>query len=495
MLKQSWSQYFLSSCLLLVLLVSYRPVQAMTTVDVMIVYTQGVEDHYRGNHATRFSHLIETSNTIFRDSGVSAQLRLVHAHKVDYTDRNDSRTALTHITRASHSAFTNIETIRKQHGADMVVFYRPYNREHKSCGIAWIGGYKSGGRFTDYHKQFMYSHTSISTCGDYVTAHELGHNLGLRHSRKQDGVGGTTAYALGHGVNSQFTTIMAYQSVFNVDYWSGKVYKFSNPDLRCKGLPCGVARNQNNGADARYALNMTMPQVAEFYESVTHNKKNSGNNTGGNTGDKTLLERLEAAKKALEEANKVVTQKTSDREVAIKALRESRAALKLARNDNRASKIKLRDTLKRYKKHANLAKRSAKVADRMADAANKTKNAQRRTNLLAKHQRAVALYNKHNDSAKQLQSSLSSLTTAAQSNQAALRSALEAFKQDRSTVSTHTKALKASRIEARQAKKRVAALDRQYRRSKSGSDTASDMMLAATDIELDASMLEVVMQR
>jgi hypothetical protein len=59
---------------------------------------------------------------------------------------------------------------------------------------------------------------------------------------------------------------MAYQSEFNVDYWTGKLYKFSNPELTCKGVPCGVSRtNTTSGADAHYALNITGPQIEKFY--------------------------------------------------------------------------------------------------------------------------------------------------------------------------------------------------------------------------------------
>jgi peptidyl-Asp metalloendopeptidase len=245
---------------------------ASTVIDVLVVYTKGTTDLYGSDPTTRFNQLIQVSNQIYRDSGVALELRLVKSLLVDYSDDTDATLALNDITYAKDPAFSGIAALRDQVKADMVIFYRPYKISHGSCGIAWIGGSAQGNFSNPEWKKYMYAHVAISSCGDYVTAHELGHNMGLKHSRKQDGVGGTFPYALGYGVENQFTTIMAYQTSFNVDYWEGKLYKFSNPDLLCKGLPCGIDRSDaQNGADARYALNFTGPQIAKFNIGIAAN--------------------------------------------------------------------------------------------------------------------------------------------------------------------------------------------------------------------------------
>ena len=236
-------------------------------IDILVVYTDSTAAKYGGDPSARINQLFQVTNQIYRDSNVDLEIRVAGTLKVDYTDENSAEEALNDITFTRQPAFNSVAAMRDKVNADMVIFYRSYKEVHGVCGLAWTGGVDTEGNFSDPSlKNFMYAHIAFDTCGDFMTAHELGHNMGLRHSRKQDGKGGTFPYALGHGENNKFTTIMAYQSAFNVDYWEGKVYKFSSPALDCKGSPCGVDRKDPvNGADAVYTLNITAPQIANFF--------------------------------------------------------------------------------------------------------------------------------------------------------------------------------------------------------------------------------------
>lgn len=271
-MKQSWLRVIVALSLIHF---SWALKAATNTIDVLVLYNSDLAAQYSGDANTRIQHLINVTNQIYLDSNIDLELNLVHSQLVSYSTTGDSEVALNKMTNGE-APFQSISSMRETYGADMVVFMRPYDSSHNSCGIAWIGGYNSNGNMTSW-ENYMMSHVSATTCGDYVTAHELGHNMGLRHSRLQDGSGGTFPYALGHGVVGDFTTIMAYQSSFNVDYVNGKIYKFSSPDLTCNGQPCGVNRgNASSGADAVYTLGITAPQIANFYGAT--------NNGNGGTG-------------------------------------------------------------------------------------------------------------------------------------------------------------------------------------------------------------------
>ncbi|WP_163833587.1 zinc-dependent metalloprotease [Spartinivicinus ruber] len=279
----------------LLTLVSSASVASQTEIDVLVLYTPGAASLYGGNPNARIDHLMAVTNQVYQDSNLNLKLRAVHTHHINYPDTGNAGDALKALTYKSDPAFDQVNQLREQYGADMVMLYRPYHSSHASCGVAWIGGYKSNGNLSNsYYKNYMYSHVAISTCGEYVTSHELGHNMGLLHSRIQDGSGGTYPFALGHGEQGKFVTIMAYQSAYNVNYWTGKVYKFSSPKLQCQGSLCGVDRHDTYwGADAAYSLGVTTPQIAKYFPTKVENNN-------------PLLGELKKAKEKLDNINKQI---------------------------------------------------------------------------------------------------------------------------------------------------------------------------------------------
>jgi len=238
---------------------STNHITASNTIDVLILHTPSVPDAV-GDVAGKFKHLESVSNQIFDDSQLDLNVRIVGIEEIQYSETGDSAIALQDLTY-QRNGFEQVEQLREETGADAVIFARPYHSSHLGCGIAWTNGRQRTNDISNY-SQYAYSVIDVTQCGDYIMAHELGHNLGLSHSRIQSGVGGTSHYALGHGEYGKFVTTMAYASAFG---YAPKAYKFSSPNLDCFGYECGVVQTDTqNGADAAYVLAITGQQMAQY---------------------------------------------------------------------------------------------------------------------------------------------------------------------------------------------------------------------------------------
>jgi len=232
-------------------------------LDTLIIYSQGAEDSYQGDVKTRIDHLVETTNKIYQDSGLNAELNPMKIQKYDMNDSLSSSDMLSIIQQDK-----KIAKLRDDLGADNVVIYRPYAHDLK-CGVA----YKNLRTSADM-EDFMYAHVTIG-CGGYVTAHEVGHNSGLGHSVAQESVG-IYPYARGYGVDKSFATVMAYGGAYHV---FNKVYKYSSPDLVCTdGQPCGVAEGEEKQADAVKALKKTLPIIANLRKRHSPDDNSSNGN-------------------------------------------------------------------------------------------------------------------------------------------------------------------------------------------------------------------------
>ena len=264
----------------------------VSTLDTLIIYSQGAADKYQGDAETRIEHLIETTNKIYEDSGLNVKLNPV---KIQQYDMNDSATSGEVL--GSIRADETIAQLRNDVGADNVVMYRPYANDG-NCGIAYQNNYLNNSNAT-WVEKYMYAHVTIG-CGGYVTAHEVGHNTGLGHSAKQ-GSKGAYEYARGHGVQDTFTTVMAYSGVYN----GKKIYKYSSPSLDCNGLPCGIEEGETNAADSVKALRQTIPLVEKFRAHIDQPDNNNTDDNNGTVDDNA--KKLEAALKAYTDQQTVVT--------------------------------------------------------------------------------------------------------------------------------------------------------------------------------------------
>ncbi|CAA6810329.1 MAG: Unknown protein [uncultured Sulfurovum sp.] len=272
------------STLLLLSTSSLMAENSVTEIDTLVLYSQGAKDDSNGDIETKVNHLFTTTNKIYEDSGLNVTLNAVKIEKIEVEDTASTYDVLPNVRKDSE-----IQALRDSVGADEVVIYRSYANDGL-CGLAY---YNNG------HQAYAYAHVTID-CGGYVTGHEVGHNMHLAHSAKQDPEAG---YGRGHGVQDQFTTVMAYSQAYN----GPKIYKFSDPALDCNGEPCGIEAGLDNEADAVKEILVQAPIIANFRERVIIDDKNDteddsnkpdNNSTDDNNNNDTSD--LDTAKKAYE---------------------------------------------------------------------------------------------------------------------------------------------------------------------------------------------------
>ena len=238
------------------------------TIDVAVLYTPAAREAAGG--ATGIGAVVDLmiaeTNQAYEASGVHPRLALVERSEVAYTETGDSLVDLDRLRDPSDGHLDEVHALRDQVGADLV--HLIVGGELDVCGRAYISG------------PFGLTRRD---CGGQVFAHELGHNMGLRHDRYQEQDAGASlrahpaygylnqrAFAAGARRSHRWRTIMAYNTqCADIHAICGRLLRFSNPRQRYGGDALGVAYDAGAAgvtgpADAAAVLDATGPAVARW---------------------------------------------------------------------------------------------------------------------------------------------------------------------------------------------------------------------------------------
>ncbi len=226
-------------------------------IDVLVVYTPDGRRSAGGHQGirTEIELQVQETNQAYLDSDVRQQIRLVAATEVDY-EFSDARIALNHLRDKGDGHLDEVHEIRDLYAADLI--------------LLWT--YSGGGLASIIYNPLDAAAEGLgfSVSPPRAFAHELGHNMGLRHERSDDN--GNTPYPYSHGYlvshgGVHYRTIM--HTDFNLPRFSNPRHLYPDSSGRPLGVPGDTPTSRPDGpADAARSLNNTAAAVASFRPSA-----------------------------------------------------------------------------------------------------------------------------------------------------------------------------------------------------------------------------------
>ena len=268
-------------------------------IDVAVLYTSTFKNQISVDPETQINSAFTSVNEMYKGSNTGVKFNIVHYELLDYVNNctaerctpeqtwNDTLTVMAEYGDRNENQWRFSEKIRALKGADFIAIIDGKSGADPTLGLARSGTGNRGYFGFNKHNRTMFSHydEDLSDNSNLTIAHELGHLLGISHSRKQsrdtfginESLLSTFPWAAGHGVQDKFVTIMPYPDKFG---FAGQIARFSDasrmdcdyPDpitlTQVLGAACGIARTDiENGADAVAAMKTVRYQHELFSPS------------------------------------------------------------------------------------------------------------------------------------------------------------------------------------------------------------------------------------
>lgn len=214
------------------------PAQA-SLVDVLVAYTPAARAAVGGSSemAARIDLMVALADSALRGAGTGG-IRLVHRVEVAYTTSSDVFTTLSLLQGTSDGHLDEIHAMRNEYGADLVSLVLSRSEfGHSACGVA----------YSSVHPSYGFSVVRCVGGGAIFFAHEVGHNLGLKHDWYTDTAPGYYPSSKGYvNLEGKFFTIMANAGhCVAANVFCPLVAAFSNPRDAHNGFATGVAVGTN----------------------------------------------------------------------------------------------------------------------------------------------------------------------------------------------------------------------------------------------------------
>lgn len=238
-------------------IVTPPPPGTVLEANILGTYTARAFNLLGGVPADKIALDVAIVNNGFKNSTVPLHLNLVGVVAVssNYDEKASSDYAQPLYDLTSGTGY-NFPAIREQRNTLAADFVTMYADRSEYCGIAWIGPSPS----------YAFSAINPACNGSATLAHELGHNMGLRHDRYVEAAASADVYNYGYvSTQARVRDIMSYNNQCTaLGFSCQRVTYYSSPLIYYNGYPLGIPQGTTGAADATRKLGENATAVSNF---------------------------------------------------------------------------------------------------------------------------------------------------------------------------------------------------------------------------------------